>query len=177
MPLSDSASAFCFISSFLLDFRAPVSHQETVKSFSVLQWIECETGAGCRIGGRYERYVRLLGENWKAGTIWRRGSGCGGSNVNLREIDYMQLDWIYMTTDGDQYQGSVNTLINEHYCPVRGGEICVYLSNYEHVKVHSSLQHKWVMQGRLHIFSELCVTNMYSVRETRASGSHRAMGD
>jgi hypothetical protein len=81
----------------------------------------------------------MLGENRKARTIWRRGSGCEDSDVNLREIGYMQLDWIYMTTNGDQYQGSVNTLINEPCGPVRGGEIYVYLSNYEHVKIYSSV--------------------------------------
>jgi len=42
-----------------------------------------------------------------------------------------------MTTDGDQYQGSVNTLINETCGPMRGGEIYVYLSNYEPVNIYS----------------------------------------
>jgi hypothetical protein len=54
-------------------------------------------------------------------------------------MGYMQLDWIYMITDGDQYQGSVNTLKNEPCGPLRGGEIYVYLSKYEHVKIYSSV--------------------------------------
>jgi len=44
-----------------------------------------------------------------------------------------------MTTDGDQYQESVNTLISETCDPVGGGEIYVYLSNYAHVKIYSSV--------------------------------------
>jgi hypothetical protein len=85
---------------------------------------------GCSIHGRYERYARMKTGRQKP--FGRRASGFADINVNVRVIGYVDLDWIYLAKDGDQYQDSVNMVMGEPCCPVQGegyvGYICAAIN-------------------------------------------------